>query len=215
MKSSLGFLWPWTSWSFWSSEYSKLGTSLEMRRRMLKMTRSDFSLSFWPWIWPWHSRSFLRKYSLSWWCLPKKSQVVRPFFFARSCSCTFSVFSSRLVSAVNDISAEFLMDQLSELNASIARIIDSVTNFLMSCFNKESWKMYRMMLSECTLMSSFSAVEAWCRRKERVWFSRTGSFWAGSARKIAKIVGGIPADLRRMVLTFSTLMLSRAFWSSF
>jgi len=45
--------------------------------------------------------------------------------------------------------------------------------------------------------------------------SRTGSFEMGSALKIAMIVGGIPADLLRIVLKFSVEIFPRAYSNIF
>ena len=48
-------------------------------------------------------------------------------------------------------------------------------------------------------------------RKSKVTFKRTGSFEEGSALKIPRIVGGIPADLLKIVLKFSYWILSSAY----
>ena len=48
------------------------------------------------------------------------------------------------------------------------------------------------------------------KRKVRVLFRSRGSLCKGSALRIAMIVGGIPADLLKIVLIFSVVMLSKA-----
>ncbi len=68
------------------------------------------------------------------------------------------MFKSLLVSAVKAIKALFLIDQLSELKESLERIMACVMYLPMSCFKKESWKMYLMMVRAWILESSLSAV---------------------------------------------------------
>ena len=70
--------------------------------------------------------------------------------------------------------------------------------------------MYLIMLSACTFESSFSAVYAMFSKNSNVVFNNIGSFDIGSALRIAIIVGGMPADLLRIVLKFSVEILSRA-----
>ena len=68
-----------------------------------------------------------------------------------------------------------------------------------------------MILRAWIFESSLSAVWASFNKNSKVVFSKTGSFERGSALKIAIIVGGIPADLLRIVLKFSVVILSKAF----
>ena len=66
------------------------------------------------------------------------------------------------------------------------------------------------MFKAWTLESSFSAVSAKFIRKFKVLPRSIGSTCNGSALKIARIVGGIPADLLNIVLRFSVIMLLSA-----
>ena len=76
---------------------------------------------------------------------------------------------------VKHISAEFRIDQLSEMKFSVARIMAGVMNFPMSCFSRESWKMKRIIFKACIFESSSSdAFLARSIRKDSVVLRRTG-----------------------------------------
>jgi hypothetical protein len=72
-----------------------------------------------------------------------------------------------------------------------------------------------MIFNACTLASSLLAFSAKSIKNSNVKFNNTGSLDAGSALKIASIVGGIPADLLKIVLTFSLDILSKAVLNNF
>jgi uncharacterized membrane protein len=102
---------------------------------------------------------------------------------------------------VKHINALFLIDQLSDLKFSVAKIIVGVINLLMSFFRNESWKINLRIFNAWIFELSVSfELRAGSRRKSRVLLSKIGSFERGSALSIARIVGGIPADLLRTVL---------------
>ena len=105
------------------------------------------------------------------------------------------------MSDVKHISALFLIDQLSDLKFSVAKIIAGVINLFISFFKKESWKMNLRMFNAWIFASSVSFdYRARSSKNSRVLLSKIGSFDIGSALRIARIVGGIPADLLNTVL---------------
>ena len=148
--------------------------------------------------------------------------MVNPFVLAKSWFCTWKLSSRRLISEVKFIKAEFLMDQLSELNSSIETIMARLMYEPTSVLNCESEKSTFMMLKLWILLSSlWSGIVNYSRRKSRVRFNKRVSsdfstskpfflfvdlfllMITGSERKMAMIVGGIPADLLKIVLWFS------------
>ena len=71
-----------------------------------------------------------------------------------------------------------------------------------------------MMFRACIFASSSSdEVLARFKRKSSVWLRRTGWLLSGSALRMAMMVGGIPADLLKIVLWFSFVILSKAYSS--
>lgn len=161
-----------------------------------------------------------------------RSKIETPFFWSKFWTYMWYVFSRRLIRAVKHIKAEFRMFQFSDLNSSMESIIAFATNWEASALKNESLKTNFIMFNEWIFVSSRpSAFYIWDSKKDRVLFkskvsvvlnSVTPLFWlydrfaliiAGSALKIAMIVGGIPADLLNTVLWFSIEILSNVFWS--
>jgi len=142
------------------------------------MTRSSFSFSSLPLIL--HLTRPCSSLPVKYWessaYLERNSHTDVPLVLARSWSYTCRLFSTRFVSAVNAINAEFLIDHEFEENDSVARIMAGVTNFWTSCLRKASWKMKRMMLSAWIFESSLSEdVLASFSRNSKVLFRSTGS----------------------------------------
>ena len=124
-----------------SSAYSTSqndGSSLDIKRRMLNMTKSYLSFSSFFCLVFCYSRpccSLYLKYSLSFSNLDRKSHTLNPLVLLKSQSCTCKLFRILLVREVKAMRALFLILQLSLLNASVARIMAGVTNFLTSCLS--------------------------------------------------------------------------------
>lgn len=67
-----------------------------------------------------------------------------------------------------------------------------------------------IMFNAWIFESSLSAVFATLSKNVSDLFRRRGSLEMGSALKMAMIVGGIPADLLKIVLKFSVVILFKA-----
>lgn len=124
--------------------------------------------------------------------------------------------SRRLISAVKHIRAELRIFQFSFLNSSQDKIMAGAMNSFISPRRYVSWKINFKMFKAWILESAELASLASFRRKVKVVFRSTVSserfstpfflfhdlfalIMPGSARRIAMIVGGMPADLRKTV----------------